>query len=136
WVKNGLAVGSGYSYTYNPADGDIIYNTLLSNYRCRDTNRVFSNNITMTVDSAIVPVVTITASPGTSIGIGVSDTLTANVTDGGTAPTYKWYLNNVAVAGATNATFIRNTFINGDSVSVKVTRNDACGLSTFNAVHI
>ena len=136
WVLNGKAVDSGSKYTYIPKDGDIIYNTLFSNYRCRDTNRVFSNNIIMTVDSPIIPSVNITADPGVSIQSGTKVTFTTQVTDGGDAPLYQWFLNTKSVVGATSATFTKSDLNNKDSISVMVQRIDACGKATFNGVLI
>jgi len=134
WVVNGVTVGAGTSYTYTPNDSDVVYSTLLSNYRCRSVNRVFSNNIVMGVQDAIVPSVSISANPGNSITAGTTVTLTATITDGGAAPTYKWSVNGAAITGATSATYANNNFANKDSVTVFVTRTDACGMSSFNGL--
>ncbi|MCW3123401.1 MAG: hypothetical protein JWQ38_2893, partial [Flavipsychrobacter sp.] len=121
--------------TYAPVDSDIIYSTLVSNYRCRSSNRVFSNNIMMAVEEAIVPVVSIDANPGNSVKAGTPVTLTAMVTSGGQSPMYQWYVNHAAVTGATAMTYT-STFANGDSVTVQVKRSDACGMSNFNGMLI
>jgi len=137
WVKNTLTVSTASTYSYTPANGDYIICLMNSNYRCRlDTGVVFSNVINMTVDSPIVPIVSITAHPGVDIGSGQPDTLVATITDGGISPNYQWYINNSAVPAATSGTFIRSTYNDKDSVTCKVTRTDACGLSSVNSVVI
>lgn len=134
WVKNTVVVGSSATFTYVPVDGDNIYAVMTSDYMCRLANTAYSNVVDMTVEMPIVPSVTITGHPGMVVGIGKPDTLIATVMNGGTNPTYQWLMNGVIVPGATNSTFIRSSFTNGDSVSCLVTRMDACQLSTINSV--
>ncbi len=135
FVKNTVVVGSSSSYTYTPVDGDNIYCVMTGNYRCPiSTNTAYSNVIAMTVEPQVVPSVVITGRPGMLVAPGTPDTLIATVTNGGSAPSYQWYLNGAIVAGATSGTYIRSSFNNNDSVSCKVTRNDACGNSTINSV--
>ncbi len=137
FIKNTVVVGSSSSYTYTAVDGDNIYAVMTGNYRCPiSTNTAYSNVITMTVEPQVVPSVAITGRPGILIGPSTPDTLTATVTNGGTSPSYQWYLNGTIIAGATSNTFIRSSFNNKDSVSCMVTRHDACGFSTINSVVI
>jgi hypothetical protein len=117
-----------------PSNGDHIFAILNSDYRCRLANTAYSNVINMDVVTPVVPYVTIAATPGLFIASGTPDTLVATVYNGGTAPSYQWYLNNAAVPAATSSTFYRSSYNNNDSVSCKVTRNDACGLSSINSV--
>ncbi len=135
WVKNAIVVGTSSSYTYTPINGDYIYAVMTSNYMCRDTTTAYSNVVDMMVQAPIVPSVAINATPGVNVG-AVADTFTAVVTNGGTSPLYQWYFNGAIVAGATNSTYIRSTVAHNDSVGCKVTRTDACGLSTLNSVVI
>src|SRR6185369_350514 len=46
--------------------------------------------------------------------------------DGGAAPTYQWFINGNAIAGATNATFTSSTLANNDVVSLVMTSNANC----------
>ncbi|MCD6011310.1 MAG: surface protein [Flavipsychrobacter sp.] len=136
WVKNASVVSTSSSYTYTPIDGDDIYAVMTSNYMCRDTDVAYSNVVDMTVVEPVVPSVTITGKPGMTLLPGQADTLTANVVNGGTNPSYQWYLNGTIQAGATSNVFIRTSFNNNDSVTVRVTRNDACSLYTVNSVKL
>ena len=126
WTKNGINVATGPTYSYVPANGDIMYCTMKSSYPCVVIDSVFSNHITMNVAAEVLPTVAIHAHPGTIINIGESDTLTADVANGGPSPRYQWYINGIPVPGATTAFFISHTFVNGDNVSVTVTSSGAC----------
>ena len=136
WVKNHVVSGTGTTFTYTPNNGDIVYNVLTSNYMCRTDTQVYSNNLTMNVADPIVPSVEIMAFPGTTVGHGKPDTLVAMATNAGDNPSYKWYLNGVVLPGITTQSLRKTDFANRDSVTVEVTRGDACALSTFNSVKI
>ena len=140
WQVNSATVGSGASYAYAPAMGDVIYVTMTSDYPCRAVNTVFSAPVTLVVDTPVSPIVTIDVNPGQHISKGESDTLTAVVPTGGGSfviPTYQWFINGNIVPGANRQSFISSSFNDGDSVTVQVTATTACGsLSTFNSVII
>jgi len=137
WIVNGSNVSTAPSYTYTPTNGDVVYAIMTSNYRCRLENTVTSNHITMEVDDSLLPVVTITAHPGTNISKGQSLTLTASVANGGGTPSYQWYVNGIAVPGATQASLTGSNYNNGDSVTCEVTSSGGCaGLQGFNSVRV
>jgi hypothetical protein len=52
-------------------------------------------------------------------------TLTATAV-GAINPTYQWYVNSAAIAGATNVSYTSSNFANNDEVMVEVTNNGAC----------
>jgi PKD repeat protein/uncharacterized protein YjdB len=138
WMVNGAAVGYGTTFAYTPANGDIVYCKIKSNYFCLVTSTGKSNSVVMTVDQPIIPHVSITGNPGASVALGQYDTLTAHVTDGGPAPTYQWFVNTMPVAGATTNTFISNNFSidKEDSVSCTVTSSGFCVMSTHEWLYI
>ncbi len=136
WKVNGVYAGGGTSLVDVPADNDNVVCMLVSNAACRTADTVYSNVVEMTVLPNMVPVVTISASPGLSIIAGTPLTLTASVTNAGAAPVYQWSVNGTLVPGATLATFTSSTFGNGDIVDCRVTSTVACGSSTVQTVHI
>jgi Secretion system C-terminal sorting domain len=138
WMKNGASAGTAAAYTYVPADGDMLYLSMTSTYPCRTVSTVLSNVITMAVDTPEMPIVSITASPGILITLGLYDTLTASVTNGGPNPQYQWVVNEVPVAGATNSTFVSNDFQypNQDSVTCLVTSDVVCSATSFGWVYV
>jgi Glycine rich protein/Secretion system C-terminal sorting domain len=132
WIKNSVFVGSGFTYTYTPANGDIVSFMLGSDFACRLADTIYSDNFTMVVEPAQLPIVTINANPGLYIAPGQAETLTATVSHGGPMPSYQWYVNNHLIAGATSSIFTSTTLAERDSVSCEIT--GVCGLVGFNSV--
>ena len=130
WQVNGIATLMSSSYSYIPANGDVVTATLTSNAACAVPASVMSNTVTMVLDPEVVPVVVITATPAGPILVGGTKTFTATVTTGGAAPTYQWLLNGTAIPGATGASYTANNFNNGDSVYCLVTSSGKCGGNT------
>ncbi|GAB3635885.1 hypothetical protein GCM10027422_14750 [Hymenobacter arcticus] len=76
-----------------------------------------SNVVAVRVTPAITPTVSLAAPPVQCPGTAL--TFTAVTTNVGAAPTFQWFVNNVAVA--TGATFTSSTLVTGDIVRVEVT---------------
>ena len=137
WRVNGVNVGgSSSTYSYAPANGDVVKAIMTSSNNCATPDTALSNWVPMTVETLLVPSLTISANPGFTVAAGQTDTLTATVINGGSSPTYQWVVNNTIIPGATNAIYY-STFSNNDSVTCRVVSSGVCsGLSTFNAVFI
>lgn len=137
WSVNGTPAGMGASYTYVPANGDVVSVTMTSNFPCLATPTA-SDNMTLTVLPITQPVGEITAQPGYIIPAGMYDTFTCNIiSGGGMAPTYQWYINSVPQPGATNSVYITNNLHTGDSIACQVVNTDQCsGVTIFNYMNI
>jgi trimeric autotransporter adhesin len=120
WKVNGAYMSSSASYSYTPSNHDLVSVTLVSDAPCASPDSV-TNTISMTVDSIVIPVVSITATPGLTISSGDFDTLYASVSNGGANPAYQWTKNGVPIPGATSATYVTDNIDNGDSLSCIVT---------------
>jgi hypothetical protein len=125
WLVNGVVVGTGSTYSYIPVDGDIVNLRMTSDYRCRTTNTVTSGDVAMSVDSILIPNVTVWADPGTTVTAGKPVTLHASATDAGPSPKFQWKVNGYAVAGATNSSYTA-IFNDYDSISCQVTSSGVC----------
>ena len=124
WKKNGSNVGSNQAtYTYAPANNDLITCVLTSDLSCTAGNPATSNSITMAVTSMVNVSVAIAASAN-PVTLGTSVTFTATPTNGGTFPVYQWKVNGV-VAGTNTAT-LTYTPANGDIVFCLLTSNYNC----------
>jgi len=134
WIKNSAFVATGTSYSYVPNNGDIVTFMLGSNFPCRLADTVFSANTTLTVAEPVLPVVSISTTPGTTITTGHAVTFTATVLHGGSVPAFQWVINSTEVPGATNASFTTSSLSNNDSVSCMV--EGTCGLVGFNSVRM
>lgn len=136
WKKNGVEIGTGTTLSYTPGDGDIIFLVMTSNYDCRLSDIAFSNNVTIVLDSPALPVVDITANPGTTVAQGTTVTFTAESANAGTGATYQWKVNGDLVA-ATSPVFTTNALFNGDVVGCVVSSHNSCGSrSTYQTVNL
>jgi hypothetical protein len=133
WKKNGTNIGGATSSTYSSsalANGDLITLQLTSNAQCANPASVTSTGVTMTVNSAVTPSVSIASGSGTTICSGQNVTFTATPTNGGTTPAYQWKKNGSAINGATSSTYSTTTLANGDVITVDLTSNAACASPT------
>jgi len=107
WYKNGqaIALATNATYSYVPANGDIINVNMTSNATpCTSGNPAASNTVTMIV-TPLVPVSVAVVADNSTVCAGSTVTLTATPTNGGTTPIYQWYKNSVLIPGATNSTY-------------------------------
>ncbi len=113
--------GSTASYVYSSLGAGIAGITSGSS----GTN--FGN---VSLAAAVAPSVSIAASPSTTICSGTGVTFTPTPTNGGTTPTYQWYLNGSFVA--TGLPYFNSTLTNGSTVMCVMTSNATC-ISTSTA---
>lgn len=125
WTKNGMNVAVGPTYSHIPVNGDVIVCTITSDYPCAVATTGSSAPFVMRVMPPLVNSVVIsTATPVATSGALV--TFAAIATNGGPFPTYQWYINSVAVPGATNSTFTTTSLTNGQMVHCKVNSSLVC----------
>jgi len=126
WQVNGINAGTNSStYTYTPANGDIVRCILTSNTSCATGNPATSNTIIMIVNPNLPVSVTIAASAN-PVCTGSSVTFTATPVNGGTSPSYQWFLNGGLVTGVVTNTYTPVLISNGDQVSCILTSNAVC----------
>ncbi len=135
WLVNGISAGTGSTYSYKPANGDVVVVVLKSNATCARPSVAYDSRV-LSVVTASVPDVVIVADPGNSIEKGQPVMFTANVSNAGGEPTYQWYKNGNVLTGATGATYVANDLSNYDSLSCKVTAGDICGLSSVAHIYM
>jgi Putative metal-binding motif/Calx-beta domain len=126
WMVNNNAVGSN-SPVYQSsslANGDKIQVSMVSTQTCGGRNQVFSNLITINVNSALTPSVTIGAS-AIDICAGTNVTFMATPTNGGSTPSYQWKLNGSNV-GTNSATYQNSSLNNADTIRVVMTTSLSC----------
>lgn len=128
WYKGTTQVGTNSpTYTDNGiVNNNVISVVMISNESCTTVPTDTSNFITMTVNTAVTPVVTIAANPGNTICPGTSVTFTATPTSGGTPqPDYSWYLNNTLV-GTNSTTYTNPSLGNNDVIYAIMTTHALC----------
>jgi hypothetical protein len=136
WLVNGVAVGSGDTYSYIPVDGDVVNLRMTSDYRCRLVNTVTSGDVALSVDSVLIPNVTVWPEGGYTVTAGKPVTLHASATNAGSTPKFQWKVNGYPVAGATNSSYTA-VFNDYDSIACTVTSSGVCNnIGTFDWVFI
>lgn len=92
WTS-GSQTGTGNTFTLNnAANGAIVKCLLISNAVCASPDSVYSNTITV-ITQAVQPVSLSIATPDTNVCSGENIAFTSTATNGGTSPTYTWYVN-------------------------------------------
>jgi uncharacterized protein (TIGR02145 family) len=124
WKVNGANAGiNSITYSYIPANGDIVTCVLTSNAVCPTGNPATSNSVTMTVNPNLLVSISIVASSNPFCS-GSSVTFTATPANEGTSPQYQWKVNGTN-AGTNIPTYTYNPS-NGDQVSCSLTSNLPC----------
>ena len=126
WKKNTTSItgATNATYSYTPANGDVITCVLTSSATCATGSPATSNPVTMSV-SSILPVSISIAASANPVCTGTSVTFTATPVNGGTTPTYQWKKGGTAITGATNATYAY-TPVNGDVITCVLTSSATC----------
>jgi uncharacterized protein (TIGR02145 family) len=126
WKKGATNISgaTNVTYSYAPANGDVISCVLTSNITCPTGSPATSNNITMTVNAPVPVSVSISPSAN-NVCTGTSVTFTATPTNGGTTPAYQWKKGGTNITGATNSTYTY-TPANGDVITCQLTSNATC----------
>ncbi|MCX6282484.1 MAG: hypothetical protein NTU51_11040 [Bacteroidetes bacterium] len=124
WKVNGSASGSNSNtFTYIPADGDIVSCDLTSSFGCTTNNPASSNQIAMTV-MPVMPVSLSISGSVTTVCAGTAVTFTAAPVNPGNAPVYAWKVNGAAAG--TNSSVFTYIPLNGDVVGCEMTSDLPC----------
>ncbi len=124
WYQNGQTVGGhNPSYSFSPADGDLVNCRMTNSATCALHDTVYSGSHRIGVMQPDRPAVSVSASPGVNTGMGKEVTCTATSTRGGSAPVFDWFRNTVHVNTGATYTFIP---AEGDIVYCELTSNDQC----------
>jgi len=103
------------------ADSSVYSVTITDGNGCPNT----ASTVVRTI--ALSPVsVSISAYPGTDICSGTRVRFTATPVNGGTSPSYSWYINGIQVPGATADTFSSNTLMGNDQVYARLNSSITC----------
>jgi hypothetical protein len=129
WYRNGSVITGATSstYTVTPNCNDSFYVVMTSNSACVSTTTATSNPGIKYICGPQTVAVSIAVTGGNNPTCsGRTVTFSATPTNGGTAPTYQWYINGTSVTGATGISFSTNVLNNGDSVYVVMSSNSPC----------
>ncbi len=129
WLLNGIpiigAVNLNYS-TKSLLDNDIISCVVSSNAKCAIPKTDTSNTIVMNVTPVVTPTITISSSVSGAICPGTSVLYTPVVTNVGTNPVYKWYVNGKYITNSIN--YLTDSLNNNDKVVCTITSSALCAV--------
>ena len=131
YLRNGSSTVGSLDATGAPLDFGL--QNMTGTYTIEATSQItycpntMLGNAVVEHETIYTPTVVLRAFPGTGIDVWHVDSMHAYVTNGGSNPTYQWYVNGHEIPGATNASFIRYEFFNRDSVACIVTASGPCG---------
>ncbi len=128
WLVDGLPVAGATNATYSPfnlTDGDVVSLVVTSSLGCSSNSPDTSATITVSVVSTLPPAVQITTSAVT-ICDGEDVIFYSNVLNGGTSPTYQWYLNGAPMIGSNLDSLVLTNASDGDVVTLEVTSSVPC----------
>ena len=122
---NSIVGETGQTMLYIPNNGDQIKCTIISNDTCLTGTVIDSNILTLTVNN--IPKVGVYITPTGSTCSGTTITYTANPINGGSSPSYTWfvYRNNTGIPGGTASTFVW-TPQNDDVINLSMVSNAQC----------
>lgn len=122
WKVNGTPVGTGTSYTFVPADRDVISVVMTSNAHCV-LPATATGTKTMTVPIAQTPTVYVHGNPSDTVCKGMSVAIYPSPNYGGYAPSYYWMVNSRYRGAGSPFVYIPN---NHDTVTCVMTSNYPC----------
>lgn len=123
WMKNGVDLAGEIQGTYTTTtmnNGDVIQCRFISSVQC--VFPVVSDTLRFQVNNPVNPDVKITI----VYNGGESYTFTATPVNGGSNPTYKWYVNNVLVTGTVGNVYTTSLLKKTDVVHVVMKSNHTC----------
>ncbi|WP_133272749.1 PKD domain-containing protein [Hymenobacter radiodurans] len=128
WFVNNVAVASGPTFTSSTlVSGDQVRVEVAPTAGlCSSAPAVAT--VTVTRTPTPLPTLAITVQPGGPVCLGAPLTFNlASVTEAGPNPDYQWQVNGSDVAGATGPTFTSTTLRAGQTVTLRLRTNTACG---------
>lgn len=140
WYKSGIVIPGATGATYTDAglaDEDTLTVALYSSAACPVTQPTVSNKVGVRVYPVVLPEVSLSASPGTTISPGQVVVFTAAAVHGGISPVYHWFVNSSSVATTSVNTWMTGNLRDGDVVKVRLDSREPCpvpGLIYSNAL--
>ncbi|KAB2647268.1 MAG: hypothetical protein DVB35_05235 [Verrucomicrobia bacterium] len=133
WYFNNKALSNSATVS-----GATTANLILSNFNSTAVGQYYVvvtnayGSATSQTASVVLNTPAITSQPQ-SINVAANANTTLSVTATGTTPTYQWYLNNLAILGATSSTYTISSVQTSTAGSYTVTISNPYGSVTSNA---
>ncbi|KAF0199124.1 MAG: NHL repeat containing protein [Bacteroidetes bacterium] len=128
WFKNNNLINGALSAVYTTdllESGDAIHCEMTSNADCLITPYAISNTVIMTIETGVIPAVTIFADPITACE-GTMITFTAIPVNGGPYPLWQWKKNGEDISGANGPVYSSTDLISGDMITCEMISGGIC----------
>jgi hypothetical protein len=125
WTVNGILSGTGMTYAYTPANGDVVGVTYTSSAACA-TPLTVTGIAAITVFEKEMPGITVSANPGIEVCMGNPVDFTATPSYGGSAPSYTWMKGTTIMGTGPTFSYLPSA---GDVITCKMTSNYLCRLA-------
>jgi hypothetical protein len=126
WMVDGVEAGDNNdTLTYSFASAQSVLCTVTSSISCASPAQVSSIAFDVTPQPSVTPTLVITVSQN-PITVGTPVTFTATATDAGTNPTYQWYINGIALSGATSSSYTTSTVGNNQTITCRINGQIPC----------
>ncbi|WP_170154522.1 HYR domain-containing protein [Mangrovibacterium diazotrophicum] len=129
WYLNGGAISgeTGASFTSTTLNNTDKITLVVTTYDTPCPGTTTSNQLTMTVNPSVYPVVTIYESENDICAETDVSFEIFSLSGEGTSPTYEWYRNGTVVS--TGASYSANDLADNDEVYLKVYSNETCAVN-------
>jgi len=130
WKKNGIGIGNDDTLFSSTLinNNDTVVVILKSNNLCQTRNGDTSAKVVMKVTPSVTPSATVTTT-NLTVCHTAPTLFNSSITNGGSAPTYKWMKNGQQVGGDSSSLLL-NQIDNKDTVYLQLTSNAVCATST------
>jgi hypothetical protein len=127
WLVNSVAMGTNSPVFSTAAltNNDAVYCILTTNAQCGNVETATSNRIVITGDSMVTPTLQLTAN-FTTFCSGSFILTSVTGTNTGTAPKYRWYMDDTLLFSSTQSGYASTDLNNKDSLYVVMDVSDIC----------
>jgi PKD repeat protein len=106
-------------------NGDTVLVSMTSSINCVSSTGPVSAIYVASLQPRVTPDISVTAQPADSVCIGQQVHLQANITQGGTNPQIRWYVNGM-LSTNTGPSFYSNSFGYGDIIVANLISSERC----------
>ena len=128
WTINGTVISGATKDTVtitNVQNNDLIACKMTSSSPCVTSTSATSNQYTISTITNLIPTIALSMVSDT-VCTGSVLIINTSITNGGTSPSYQWYLNGNLISGATSDLYFTSTFAMNDEYTCELTSSSGC----------
>ena len=128
WTRNGTVISGAAKDTVtitNVQNNDLIACKMTSSSPCVTSTSATSNQYTIATITNLIPTIALSMVSDTVCNGSVL-IINTSITNGGTSPSYQWYLNGNLISGATSDLYFTSMFAMNDEYTCELTSSSGC----------